>query len=156
MLESTCPQLTSRQRQSKCLRQVSVIEPGQVLHGDVTTRPGFVEVKMSSILRFVQKDKSSWQKNRKTKRLCEFVEMISISLLENCVVVLKILNLRAIKRLTVSIGHIKPEANINLKSFESVHHKMNWKPFSIHSSQSQTFESFHSAHLISTSTFPSF
>ena len=48
--------------------------------------------------------------------------MISISLLENCVVVLKILNLRAVKRLTVSIDHIKPEANINLKSFESVHH----------------------------------
>ena len=56
------------------------------------------------------------------KRLCEFVEMISISLLENCVVVLKILNLCAVKRLTVSIDHIKPEANINLKSFESVHH----------------------------------
>ena len=110
LLGSTCPQLTSRQRQSRCRRQVLVIEPGQVLHGDVTTRPGFVEVKMSSILRFVQKDKSGWQKDMTAKRLCEFVEMISISLLENCVVVLKILNLRAVKRLTVSIGHIKPEA----------------------------------------------
>ena len=91
-----------------------MIEPGQVLHGDVTTRPGFVEVKMSSILRFVQKDKSSWQKDMKTKRLCKFVEMISISLLDNCVVVvMKISNLRAVKRLTVSIGQIKPEANIN-------------------------------------------
>ena len=84
---------------------------------------------MSSILRFVQKDKSGWQKDMTAKRLCEFVEMISISLLENCVVVLKILNLRAVKRLTVSIDHIKPEANINLKSFESVHHKGNRNPF---------------------------
>ena len=99
-----------------------MIEPGQVLHGDVTTRPGFVEVKMSSILRFVHKDKPSWQKDMKAKRLCECVEMISISLLENCVVVMKILNLRAVKRLTVYIGQIKPEANINLKSLESVHH----------------------------------
>ena len=54
-----------------------------------------------------------------TKRLCEFVEVIS--LLEKCVVVIKILDLRAVKRLTVSIGKIKPEAKINLRSFESVH-----------------------------------
>ena len=65
----------------------------------------------------------------KTKRLCKFVEMISISLLENCVVVMKILNLRAVKRLTVSIDQIKTVANINLKSFESVHHKGSGNPF---------------------------
>ena len=62
-----------------------------------------------------------------TKRLCEFVEVIS--LLEKCVVVIKILDLRAVKRLTVSIGKIKPEAKINLRSFESVHHNGSGNPF---------------------------
>ena len=84
---------------------------------------------MSSILRFVPKDKSGWQKDMKTKRLWGFEETTSISIFENCVVVLKILNLRAVKRLTVSIDHIKPEANIDLKSFESVHHKGSGNPF---------------------------